>query len=129
MSAEAAAKLLLANGAIVGGDVLHPSDVIAAALRAHKDGEQIGERLVPPQDKDTVAYLTIRLHSTGALSVQGHIFDKRMAHQMLDHAREAIGRQVVESSGVLIPSRDVAVEPSLPLVPYGDMVPCQRGDG
>lgn len=125
------AKRLLAEGAQVGGEVLHPSDVIAAALRTRSDGDEIARRLVPPQDPDTVAYITVRLHATGALSVQGHILDRRMALQLLDHAREAITRQVVDGGRAEVPARDVAVTPAaaVPLREYGDMPPNQRGDG
>lgn len=129
MSTERAAKELLTGGALVGGEVLHPNDVIAAAIRAHKNGDEIAQRLVPPQDADTVAYLTVRLHATGALSVQGHIADQRMALQLLDHAREAITRQVLGGGKAMIPSRDVEVVPSIPLREMGDMPPNQRGDG
>jgi len=124
-----ASKILLADGAQVGDHVLHPNDVIAAALRAHKDGEDVARRLVPPQDPDTIAYITVRLHATGTLSVQGHILDQHMALQLLDHAREAITRQVLDGAKVVIPSRDVEVTPTVPLREYGDMPPNQRGDG
>lgn len=128
-SVNEAARALLDNGANVGGQILHANDVIAAALRAHKDGEQIAQRLVPPQDPDTVAYLTIRLHATGTLSVQGHIADKRMALQLLDHARDALTRRVVDGERTVVPASDVQVQPAIPLKEFGDMPANQRGDG
>lgn len=125
-----AARILLTDGAIVGGAVMHPNDIVAAALRAQKDGDQIAQRLVPPQDPDTVAYITIRLHATGTLSVQGHIADKRMALQLLDHARDTLtNRVVLDGDRADIPARDVKVAPSIPLREFGDMPPNQRGDG
>lgn len=124
-----AAKILLADGAQVGERILHPNDILAAALRARKDGEEIAKRLVPPQDPDTVAYITVRLHATGALSVQGHIADKRMAAQLLDHARDALTRQVLDGGRAAIPASDVEVTPTIPLKEFGDMPPNQRGDG
>lgn len=131
MSADQAAKTLLCDGAIVGGEVMHPNDVIAAALRTRPDGDAIAQRMVPPQDADTVAYLTIRLHATGTLSVQGHIMDKTMALQLLDHARDAITGQLVDGKRIVMPGRDVEVTPDLaiPVREYGDMPPNQRGDG
>lgn len=129
MPSKQANQDLLRHGALVGGEVMHPSDVIAAALHAHKDGDALAQRLVPPQDTDTIAYITVRLHATGALSVQGHIADKRMALQLLDHARDAITGQVLDGNSAIVPARDVAVEPTIPLVEYGDMAACQRGDG
>lgn len=122
-------KRFLTEGAHVGDEVMHPNDVIAAALQSRKDGEDIARRLVPPQDTDTVAYLTIRLHATGALSVQGHIADKVMALQLLDHARDTIQGKVFEGARVLVPNRDVDVTPSIPLKEFGDMAANQRGDG
>lgn len=129
MSTERAARELLTGGALVGGEVMHPNDVIAAALRSRKDGDEIAQRLVPPQDADTVAFITVRLHATGALSVQGHIADQRMALQLLDHAREAVTRQVLDGGRAVVPARDVEVSPSIPLREMGDMPPNQRGDG
>jgi len=120
---------LLTGGALVGGEVLHPNDIIAAALKTRKDGDEIAQRLVPPQDTDTVAYITIRLHATGTLSVQGHIADQRMALQLLEHARDALTRQVLDGGKAVVPARDVEVEPSIPLREMGDMPANQRGDG
>lgn len=128
-SVDEASRALLDSGANVGGQILHANDVIAAALRAHKDGEQIAQRLIPPQDPDTVAYLTIRLHATGTLSVQGHIADKRMALQLLDHARDALTRRVVDGERTVVPASDVQVQPAIPLKEFGDMPANQRGDG
>jgi hypothetical protein len=122
-------KLFTAEGAVVGGRVMHPNDVIAAALKTRQDGDEIAKRIVPPQDPDTVAYITVRLHATGALSVQGHIADKRMAVQLLDHARDALTRHVLDGGRAAIPASDVEVTPTIPLKEFGDMPPNQRGDG
>jgi hypothetical protein len=129
VSSKRAAHELLTGGALVGGEVMHPNDIIAAALASHQKGEEIAQRMVPPQDADVVAYITIRLHAPGTLSVQGHIADQRMALQLLDHAREAITRQVLDGGKVVVPSRDVEVTPSIQLREMGDMPPNQRGDG
>ena len=82
---------------------------------------------VPPTQDDTIAFVTIRLHAGGAISVQGHISDKRMALQLLDHARDAITRQVSDNR-IIVPNRDVDVTPSIPLKEFGDIAPDQRGD-
>lgn len=83
---------------------------------------------VPAKPDDTIAWLTIRLRSHGALSVEGHIGDKAFALQLLDHARDAINSQGSDSP-ILIPNRDVDVDTCLPLRDVGDMPPAERGDG
>ena len=104
-------------------------EIIAAALREHPQAEDLSKRLVPPQDADTVAFITVRLHAPGTISVQGHVGDKRFALQLLEHAKDAIARQFPEDREVVIPARDVDVTPSLPLKEMGDLLPHQRGDG
>lgn len=83
--------------------------------------------IVPPKEDDCIAWVTVRLHSTGAISTQGTIVDKAMALHLLDQARDAIKRQVPDSR-VIIPGRDVDVAPSLPTRDVGDMAPNERGD-
>lgn len=61
------------------------------------------------------------------ISVGGTILDRRMALQILDHARDAITRQIPES-GIVIPNRDVEVVPNAALRELGDLAPDQRGD-
>lgn len=103
--------------------------LIADALRARKDGEEISRRLVPEMDADAVAFITIRLHAPGTISIQGHVGDRRLALQLLDHARDAILRQVPDDKEIVIPNRDVDVTPTIPLKEMGDMLPHERGDG
>lgn len=103
--------------------------LIADALRKHPRGEEVSRRLVPEQDPDTVAYLTIRLHAPGTISVQGHIGDKRLALQLLEHAKDAIRNQFPDDKEIIVPSRDVDVQPTIPLREMGDMLPHERGDG
>lgn len=87
--------------------------------------------IVPPLPDDTIAYLTIRMHATGTVSVSGHVADKRFALQLLDHARDAISRQFPETpAGIIMPNRDVDMPDSrVPLREWGDMAPHDRGDG
>lgn len=108
---------------------LTAEQIINQALREHASGEEVSRRLVPPQDADTVAYITVRLHAPGTVSVQGHIGDKRMALQLLEHGRDAISRQFTDDKEVIIPSRDVDVTPTLTLKEMGDLLPHERGDG
>jgi len=82
----------------------------------------------PPQPLDVVAWVTVRLHTNGAISTQGTIGDKSMALHLLDQASDAIRRQVSDA-GLVIPARDVSVMPSLPTRDIGDMAPNERGDG
>jgi anion-transporting ArsA/GET3 family ATPase len=109
--------------------MLTAQELIDQALRESKHGEEVSRRLVPPQDADTVAYITVRLHAPGTISVQGHVGDKRMALQLLEHGRDAISRQFVDDRQVVVPSRDVEVTPSMPLKEMGDLLPHERGDG
>ena len=82
---------------------------------------------VPPQPDDVVAWVTVRHHATGAISVSGTIGDPRYARTLLDHAKDAIGRQVRES-GIVVPSRDVDADTLMPRREMGDIPIAQRGD-
>ncbi len=84
--------------------------------------------LVPPKSDDTVAWVTVRYHANGTLSVAGTIGDKHMVHQMLDHAKDAITRQIQDQKAVIIPNRDVEVIPTVGLREMGDLRPEERGD-
>lgn len=109
----------------------HPTEALSQLLKARQDGEAISRTIVPPQDPDTVAYITVRMMSSGALRIDGHILDKRMALQLIDHAREVIASRPDPAQPVMVPSRDIDVRPSdyIPLTAYGDMLPHERGDG
>lgn len=111
----------------------HPEEALAALLRGRPDGEAISRRVVPPQDADTVAYVTVRWHANGTLSTQGHILDKEMAIQLLEQGIAAIrgSAKVPERGAIVVPSRDVEVtpDPAIPLKEYGDLLPHERGDG
>ena len=82
---------------------------------------------VPPQPDDVVAWITVRYHANGSMSVGGTIADKPVALAMLDHARDAITRQINER-GIVIPNRDVEVVPHSSLVDMGDIPLAERGD-
>lgn len=82
----------------------------------------------PPKPDDCVAWITVRLHAHGAMSIQGTIGDKKLAHQLLDHARDAITRQVPDEHALVVPNRDVAIVPASTLKEIGDIPPNQRGD-
>jgi hypothetical protein len=82
---------------------------------------------VPDHSLDVVAWITVRYHANGGLSVQGTIGDARVARQLLDHAKDAIGRQLGDRQ-IVVPNRDVDVEPSSLLKPLGDVPAGERGD-
>lgn len=83
---------------------------------------------VPPQPDDTVAWVTIRLHAPGTISISGTIGDKHMVHMLLDHARDAITRQIPDARDIVIPNRDVEVVPMAGLKELGDIPKHERGD-
>lgn len=83
--------------------------------------------LVPPQPLDVVAWITVRYHANGSMTIGGTIADKPVALAMLDHAKDAITRQIREP-GIIIPNRDVDVEPSAAHTVMGDIPEAERGD-
>jgi hypothetical protein len=82
---------------------------------------------VPPQPDDVVAWVTVRVHAHGAVSISGTIADKRMALSLLDHAKDAITRQIPDG-GIVIPNRDVDVVPNPAFREMGDIARHERGD-
>ena len=83
--------------------------------------------LVPPKPDDCVAWITVRVLANGAMAISGTIGDRQMARSILDHARDAITRQVSER-GIIVPSRDVETRPVDGLKPMGDIPIAERGD-
>ena len=83
---------------------------------------------IPEQPLDVVAWITCRLHANGTMSIQGTIGERRLAHQMLDHAKEAITRQVPDERSLVVPNRDVEVAPPSALRELGNMAAHERGD-
>ena len=83
--------------------------------------------LVPPQPGDVVAWITVRCHANGTVSISGTIGDAAFAKSLLDHAKDAISRQI-PAGGIVIPNRDVDVVPSAALREMGDIPAGQRGD-
>jgi hypothetical protein len=78
-----------------------------------------------PTPGDVVAYIAITLYGGGQMSVSGNIGDVKLALQMLDHARDAVGNQLKlrTSEGLFLPNRDVDISPhpAFPLIPHGDV--------
>ena len=87
-----------------------------------------GVRPAPPAD-DCIAFVTVRLHAPGTISISGHVADRRLCLQLLDHARDAIKRQIPDDHALVLPNRDVSVTPRLTLREFGDLAPGDRGDG
>jgi hypothetical protein len=82
-----------------------------------------------PDPNDRIAYIALSLFGDGAMSISGNIGDKKLALQMLDHARDTIAAQLRRTSELLIPSSDVEVrpDPHYPaLVAAGDVPPALR---
>jgi hypothetical protein len=84
-----------------------------------------------PTTDDRIAYVALSLYGNGAMSISGNIGDKRLALQMLDHARDTILGQLerMPHSGLLVPPRDVSVapDPMYPsLIAAGDVAPDLR---
>ena len=54
-----------------------------------------------------VMTLTIRVHASGALSVEGPISDKAYALALLDNAKDAVRNH--RYGGLIVPGKDVAL--------------------
>lgn len=86
----------------------------------------------PPTE---VAFITLRLHDNGAMSIEGNIGDVKLAVGMLDAARASVkarfGRPSIlepHGAGLIVPACDVPVSPNeriYPLVAEGD----RQGNG
>lgn len=83
--------------------------------------------LVPEQPKDVVAWVTVRLHTSGVISTSGTIGDKPMVMHLLEQGMDAMRGQR-EQPLIVIPNRYVTVMPSIPTRDIGDMAPHERGD-
>ena len=84
--------------------------------------------MAQPTVDDRIAYIALSLYGNGAMSISGNIGDKRLAIQMLDHARDTLIAQQKANpyAGLLVPPRDIEVvaNPLYPaLVEAGDVVP------
>jgi len=84
--------------------------------------------VVAALDDDCIAWITVRMHAPGSVSVNGMIADKAFALKLLDHARDAIKRQKQIGGGVTTPSYDVSASPNQLLRPVGDIPIGERGD-
>ena len=82
--------------------------------------------VVKSLDDDCIAWITVRMHSPGTVSVNGMIADKAFALSLLEHAKDAIKRQ--RGAAIKIPNRDVSLSPDPRLIDVGDLAPHERGD-
>jgi hypothetical protein len=82
---------------------------------------------IAPKPLEAVAWVRVALHANGACSVEGTIGDKRLALQLLDVARESV-RSHGKEELIVVPNREVDVEPKLPLRAVGSMGERERGD-
>jgi hypothetical protein len=81
---------------------------------------------------DVTAFVTVKLHANGALSVSGNIGDAPFALSLLDHAKDAVRGQAEKRKRpeIIVPNRDVAARSSdaYPLRERAEMAPHERGD-
>jgi hypothetical protein len=81
---------------------------------------------------DVHAWITLRLHANGALSVAGNIGDTKLALGMIEGAREAITSQLARNRPLIVmpehEARDIRQHPDFPTRERGDMAPHERGD-
>jgi hypothetical protein len=66
--------------------------------------------------EDVISEINIRLRASGAMSVSGNIGDTRAAVAMIDHARDAVKRQLGGRLAI-VPASDVDVplDPAFPV--------------
>jgi hypothetical protein len=71
----------------------------------------------------------VSYHAGGAVRIEGHLDDPKVAVRLLEHAIDAIKAQHKERPLLVIPNRDVDL-PTYPhaVKPLGDMAPRDRGD-
>lgn len=84
--------------------------------------------LVPPQPEDVFAWVTVRMHQSGAISTSGTIGDKPLALYLLREGYRAIKGSVKEEPLIVLPNHQVEAEPSLPVRDLGSMPASERGD-
>lgn len=84
--------------------------------------------LVPPQPEDVFAWVTVRMHQSGAISTSGTIGDKQLALYLLREGYRAIKGSVKDEPLIVLPNHQVDVEPSLPVRDLGSLPENERGD-
>jgi hypothetical protein len=83
---------------------------------------------LPEKEESCVAWITIRMHANGEMTIAGTIADRKMALAMLDNARDAIKSQIKDRHEIVTPNRDVVV-PLMPgLKEVADIPRAERGD-
>lgn len=80
-----------------------------------------------PGPLDAIANISITLFGSGQMQIQGNIGDPKLATTMLNHALDAVRRQLQNREKLVIPGVDVDVDPILPLQQYGDVRPDWQG--
>lgn len=83
---------------------------------------------VPPQPLDVFAWVTVRLHQSGAISTSGTIGDKPMALYLLREGYRAIKGSVKDEPLIVMPAHEVHAEPIVPVRDLGSMPENERGD-
>lgn len=84
--------------------------------------------LVPPQPEDVFAWVTVRMHQSGAISTSGTIGDKPLAMHLLREGYRAIKGSVKDEPLIVLPNHEVHAEPSVPVRDLGSLPEHERGD-
>lgn len=84
--------------------------------------------IVKPKEQSCVAWITLRLHDNGAMSVSGTIGDRAFARHLLAQAIDALPLSSVTEGGIVVPNRDVTAQAYPGLKPVGDIPEADRGD-
>lgn len=85
------------------------SDEIDGRFQRHRVIPKSAGMPTPQDDMDIVAYLRINLRRNSAMSIEGHLGDKRFVLALLDNARDAIERQIPENDKFVVPGNEVSV--------------------
>lgn len=64
-----------------------------------------------PDPLEVAIELKVRLHRNGALSVEGPVADTEFCRKLLDEAWHAIQRNQRDTTGLIVPERDVDSQP------------------
>jgi hypothetical protein len=77
--------------------------------------------MATPGPLDAIANISLTLFGNGSMQIQGNILDPKLAVTMLNHALDAVKRQLERREKLIVPAVDVDVKPVLPLTQYGDV--------
>jgi hypothetical protein len=82
----------------------------------------------PSAPEDTVAWVTVRLHAHGQISISGTIGERALSLSLLAHAADAVRRQIPKAGELYVPNSDVSATPVDGMREMGDIPVAERGD-